>query len=125
MNKECFTNTENGIIATIENATNPSQVVAIKYLPNEQAFVTAGIFQHFGEKEILMPAHLVVIDFELMGTIISVILERLSHAQEMEQAFAYAPKFEVLGTKYTFQEFGDYMKLSIENESRSPFLNSQ
>ena len=36
----------NGIIATIENKDNPSQVVAIKYLPDEKAFVTSGIQTH-------------------------------------------------------------------------------
>src|SRR4030042_1295471 len=67
-----------GIIATIENEDNPSQVIALKYLPGENAFVTSGIRTHFVEKEILIPAHLLVIDFQLMGAIVTAILEKLS-----------------------------------------------
>ena len=116
MNQDALSAMENGVIATIENEDNPSQVIAVKYLPDEQAFVTSGIEKYFGEKEILMPIHLMVIDFQLMGTIISVILENLSHAHENEQAFAYAPRFEVLGTKYSLTKYEKYMKLSVEEE---------
>ncbi|SPD73658.1 conserved hypothetical protein [uncultured Desulfobacterium sp.] len=106
----------NGIIATIENKDNPSQVIAIKYLPDEQAFVTSGIRSNFDEKEILMPAHLVVINFELMGSIVSSILEKISLAQEMETTFEYAPCFEVMDRIYTLRDYGQYMKLYVEDD---------
>jgi len=109
-------NSTNGIIATIENKDNPSQLVAIKYLPDEQSFITSGIQEHFGEKEIIIPAHLVVIDLQLMGTIVSAILEKLSQTQEKETTFAYPPSFEVLDKKYTLTEYGNYMKLSVKEE---------
>ena len=105
-----------GIIATIENKGNPSQSVAIKYLRDENAFVTSGIQAHFGEKEIMIPAHLVVIDLQLMGTIVSSILEKLSQAQEKETTFEYSPSFEVLDKKYSMTEYGEYMKLLLEEE---------
>ncbi len=101
----------NGIIATVENSQNPSQVVAIKYMPDEQAFVTSGIQSLFGEKEILMPAHLMVVDFQLMGTIVAAILEKLSLAQDMEGTFEYAAAFQVMDKKFTLNEYGDYVKL--------------
>ncbi|MBW1851348.1 MAG: hypothetical protein JRJ15_07945 [Deltaproteobacteria bacterium] len=106
----------NGIIATIENKDNPSQVVAIKYLPDEKAFVTSGIQTHFREKEILIPAHLVVIDFQLIGAIVSGILEEISQAQEVESTFEYAPGFEVLDQKYSMTEYGEYMRLFEDEE---------
>ena len=106
----------NGIIATIENRNNPSQIIAIKYLPDEQAFVTSGISTNFYEKEILIPAHLLVVDFELMGTIISVILEEISLAHELETTFEYPPSFEVMDMTYLLTSHGEYMRLSVDEE---------
>ena len=106
-----------GIIATIENEDNPSQVIALKYLPGENAFVTSGIRTHFVEKEILIPAHLIVIDFQLMGAIVTAILEQLSQAQDMETTFQYAHSFEVLDKKYAMTEYGEYMKLVEKDEA--------
>ena len=103
------------IIATIENKDKPGQSIALKYLSDENAFVTSGIQTHFNEKEILIPSHMVVINFDLMGTIVSAILEQLSEAQDMESTFAYESIFEVLGKKYTMTEYGNYMKL-VEKE---------
>ena len=105
-----------GIIATIENKDNPSQTVDIKYLPEENSFVTSGIQAHFGIKEIMIPAHLVVIDLQLMGAIVSTILEKVSQAQEKETSFEYSPTFEVLDRKYSMTEFNEFVKLSVEGE---------
>lgn len=106
----------NGIIATIENKDNPSQIIAIKYLPDEQAFVTSGIRANFDEKEILMPAYLVVVDFQLMGTIVSAILEKISEAQELETTFEYAPNLDVMDRSYTLRDYGEYIKLCMEDD---------
>ncbi len=111
MTDNSHTDSTEGIIATIENKNNPSQSVSIKYLPDENSFVTSGIQVHFGEKEIMIPAHLVVIDLKLMGAIVSTILEKLSQAQEKEATFEYSPSFEVLDKKYRMTEYGEYMKL--------------
>jgi hypothetical protein len=99
------------IIGTIANKANPEQVVTIKYLRHENAFVTAGIQKHMGVKEILVPVHLVAKDFQLIGSIISAILERISQAKETGVAFQYAPRFEVLGKIYSLTEYGEYVKL--------------
>ena len=64
------------IVGSIENQTDPSQRIDIKYVQNENAFVTSGIYTHFAEKEISIPDHLVVMDFQLMGAIVSEILEK-------------------------------------------------
>ena len=101
------------IVATIENQENPSQNIAIKYLREENAFVTSGIKAHFDEKEILVPAHLVIVDLQLIGTIVSAILEKLSQARDRESTFDYVPQFEVLDKTYTLEESGKYMKLSV------------
>ncbi|OQX65349.1 MAG: hypothetical protein B5M55_04195 [Desulfococcus sp. 4484_242] len=105
-----------GIIATIENRDNPSQIIAIKYLPEEQSFVTSGIQLHFGEKELLIPAHLVIVDLELMGAIVSGILEEISRCKEMETTFEYVAGFEVLDRKYTLTEHGPYMKMESQDQ---------
>jgi hypothetical protein len=105
--------TEN-VIGTITNQRSPEQSVKIKYVQTENAFITSGIQAHLGMKEILIPAHLVAIDFQLVGAIISAILERISLAQETETPFAYANRFEVLDKTYTLMEYGDYMKLEWE-----------
>ena len=99
-----YSDSTDGIIATIENKDNPLQTVDIKYLSEENSFVTSGIKAHFGEKEIMIPAHLVVIDLQLMGSIVSTILEKVSQAQEKESSFEYSPTFEVLDKKYTMTE---------------------
>ena len=116
MTDDSYVDSTEEIIATIENKDNPSQSVAIKYLPDESSFITSGIQVHFGEKEIMIPAHLVVIDLQLMGAIVSTILEKLSQAQEKETTFAYSPGFEVLDKKYTMTEYGEYMKLLVDEE---------
>ena len=57
------------IVGSIENQADPSQRVDIKYVQEDNAFVTSGIQTHFAEKEIFIPAYLVVTDFQLMGAI--------------------------------------------------------
>lgn len=84
-------------IASIENKRKPGQVVDIRYVAEEGAFVTAGIEAHFAEKEIMIPSRLVLQDFQLMGTILSALLEKLSEAQDAEAAFSYASHFEAMG----------------------------
>ena len=101
------------IVGSIENQADPSQRVDIKYLQEDNAFVTAGIQTHFAEKEIFIPAYLVVTDFQLMGAIVSEILEKLSLAREGETTFDYAPRFQVLDKVYTLVDAGEYMKLSV------------
>jgi len=99
------------IIATIANSKNPSQVISIKYLRSKSAFCTLGIQSLLGSKEILIPVYLVAKDLQLIGTIISAILERISQAGETGAAFAYERRFEVLGKRYTLTEEDEYMKL--------------
>jgi hypothetical protein len=100
-----------GVIATIENSRNPDQSVDVVYVREENAFVTSGIKACFAEKELLIPAHMVLSDFNLMGAIISAILEKLSKACERESSFHYEPSFEVLDRSYTLKEQGEYMRL--------------
>jgi hypothetical protein len=113
MTSDTNLNDTDGIIATIENRDKPDQAVAIKYLRDQNAFVTSGIRTYFDEKEILIPAHLVAADFQLIGTIVSAILEKLSRAHEMETTFDYEPRFEVLDKVYALTECGEYMELSV------------
>ena len=103
---------ETDIVATIQNEKDPSQSIRIHYLREENAFVTSGIKVHFGEKEILIPAQLMVINFQLMGAIISAILEKLSQACDRDSTFEYIPQFDVLGKTYTLVPHGDYIRLS-------------
>ena len=70
----------NDIIATIGNKEDQTQNIDIRYLSDENAFVTSGIKLHFGEREILIPSQLVLVDFQLIGAIVSAILEKLSQA---------------------------------------------
>jgi hypothetical protein len=107
-------NNSDPIIGTIENKENPEQKVDILYLRHENAFVTSGIRRHLSMKEILVPVHLIAKDFQLIGAIISAIMERMTQARESHVDFRYAPRFEVLGKIYTLTEYGDYMKLESE-----------
>jgi hypothetical protein len=99
------------IIATIANTANPSQVISIKYMRSESAFCTSGIQACLGIKEILIPVYLVAKDLQLIGAIISGILERMSQAAETGMDFVYAERFEVLGKQYTLSVEGEFMKL--------------
>lgn len=99
------------VIGTIENRVDPGQSVDILYWQEQNAFVTSGIAAWFAEREILVPAHLVIGDLELVGAIISTILERLSAASEGEGVFQYTPRMEVLGEIYAMTPYQDYMKL--------------
>lgn len=99
------------IVATIENEKNPTQVIHIQYLREENAFVTSGIRMHFDEREILIPAHLVITDLRLMGAIISTILEKLSEAHDREGSFHYASRLDALDKAYSMEAYGDYIRL--------------
>ncbi len=101
------------IIATIGNKEDPTQNIDIRYLRDENAFVTSGIKLHFDEREILIPSQLVIVDFQLIGAIVSAILEKLSQARDMESTFDYAPRFNVLDKTYSLENCGEYMKLSV------------
>ncbi len=101
------------IVGSIENQADPSQRIDIKYVREDNAFVTLGIQTHFAEKEISIPAHLVVMDFQLMGAIVSEILEMLSQARDRETTFEYAPRLRVLDKIYNLEDAGEYMKLSV------------
>ena len=100
-----------GVVATIKNSQSPGQSIDILYRREENAFVTSGIQRYFAEKEILIPTHLVALDLNLIGTIISAILEELSRASEKDGAFVYAPQFEVMDKTYTLTEEEAYMRL--------------
>ncbi len=100
-------------VATIRNRKHPSQVVEILYLPGESAFITSGIQNLFGLKEVLIPAYLLIRDIELIGNIISCLLDEISCAQERESTFTYRARFTALEQDYTLTEFGNYMKLEL------------
>ena len=100
-----------GVIATIRNNSNSEQSVDVVYVREENAFVTSGIQTLFAEKELLIPAHMVLVNFNLIGTIISAILEKLSVACDSESPFQYASGFQVMDKSYTLQVQGDYMRL--------------
>jgi len=99
------------VIATIKNQDNPYQEVDIIYMAEENGFATSGIMKHFGVREIFIPAHMVVRDVELMGTIVAVILEEISQAHDSEGVFQYSPYLEVMGKEYTMKKSGEYMVL--------------
>ena len=99
------------IIATIKNQDNPAQAVDILYVASENGFATSGIIEHFGVREIFIPAYMVIKDLELIGTIVAVILEEISQAHESEGVFQYSPHLEVMGKDYTMKRSGEYMIL--------------
>ena len=99
------------IIASIENQVDPSQRIDIKYVQGGNTFITDGIYKNFAEKEIAIPGHLVVMDFQLMGAIVSEILEKLSRARDGETTFEYASRLQVLDKVYSLEDEGEYMML--------------
>ena len=105
------TSVQDTVVASIENQSDPSQRVDIKYVQGDNAFVTQGIQAQFAEKEISIPGHLVVMDFQLMGVIVSGILEKLSKAREGETTFEYASRLQVLDKVYSLEDEGEYMAL--------------
>ncbi len=102
------------VIASINNQVNPEQSIDLVYLAEEGGFATSGIRTNFDLREILIPSHLVARDLQLMGTIVSAILERISLACERDSVFEYASRFEVMGREYTFTPHGPYMRLDAE-----------
>jgi hypothetical protein len=98
-------------IATIENSRNPSQAVHLLYLRDENAFVTFGIQEHFAEMELMIPAYIAIRDFQLMGSIVSAILERLSDAKDRNSIFVYEPRFRVMDVTYSLSQYKGFMLL--------------
>ena len=107
-------NRDDQVIGTLTNRWSPGEGIKIIYLRSENAFCTSGIRSFLNMKEILIPVYLVANDFELVGAIISAILERMSVAKETEVPFEYARRFEVMDRAYTLTESGDFMKLEWE-----------
>ena len=99
------------VIASIQNQNDPSQCIDIRYLQKDHIFVTHGIETQFAEKEISIPGHLAVMDFQLIGAIVSEILEKLSLAREGDTAFTYASRLQVMEKVYTLEDEGEYMLL--------------
>lgn len=98
-------------IATFKNHRSTEQEIDVLYLRERNAFVTFGIKRFFGEKEILIPAYLVVSDFQLIGAIISTILEKLSVLCNGDGQFNYASRLEAMGQEFSLIEEDDYMIL--------------
>jgi hypothetical protein len=108
---------EQAVVGTIQNRNNPQQIIAIKYLRPENAFVTSGIRAYFGIREVLIPVFMAVSDFQLMGAIVSAILERISIADDAGLEFSYAQGFSVLDRNYTLKARGEYVELMYDQES--------
>lgn len=104
---------QQNIIASIKNNQNPDQEISIIYLADKNHFVTSGIKEQLGMKDILIPAHLVATNIQLIGTIISAILEKISHAYEMDTTFDYISQFDVLDKTYTLIEEGEFVRLDV------------
>lgn len=111
MSEETVSREMDTLVASIENQADPSQRVDIRYVRGDNVFVTQGIQTQFAEKEISIPGHLVVMDFQLMGVIVSEILEKLSVARDGETTFAYASRLQVLDKVYSLEDGGEYMML--------------
>ena len=111
MSEETVSREMDTIVASIENQADPSQRVDIRYVRGDNVFVTQGIQTQFAEKEISIPGHLVVMDFQLMGVIVSEILEKLSVARAGETTFEYASRLQVLDKVYSLEDGGEYMML--------------
>jgi hypothetical protein len=103
--------TQNNIIATIINTSNSEQNIDILYLKEKNAFLTFGINNFFAEKEILIPAYLGIGDFNLVGAIVSAILEKMSQVSDNDGYFEYPAQLVVLGCNYSLTEDGEYMIL--------------
>jgi len=92
------------IIATIRNSRNEGEKVNIVYLPSFNSFITDGIHAIFGQKEILIPAYMVLKELDLVGEIVSTILEDMSLSQEHGEDFRFTDHFELMGKKYKIEE---------------------
>lgn len=103
------------IFATIENRHRPDQSVSVCFLKEGNVFVTSGIGAHFGKREIMIPAWLMVKDHGLMGAILASILERLSLAHESNVPFVYATEFTVMDQVFTLTEADGWMRLDLKD----------
>ncbi|MFO7786072.1 MAG: hypothetical protein ACQET7_00945 [Thermodesulfobacteriota bacterium] len=114
MSSETSGDVPSQVIGSINNRDNPDQTIDLVYVSEENGFATSGIRTNFDLPEILVPAHLVAQDLQLMGTIVSAILERISRACEKDAVFQYASRFEVMGREYTFTPHGPYMRMDAD-----------
>ncbi|MGD8385521.1 MAG: hypothetical protein PVG49_00165 [Desulfobacteraceae bacterium] len=102
------------VIGTIKNQENPDQSIDLVFLPEENGFATSGIRPHFDLPEILIPAHLVAQDLNLIGAIVSAILERISKACEQDNTFEYPSRFQVMERDYTLEPKGEFVVLGTK-----------
>lgn len=109
-------NWNENVIARIQNRLNKDQCVNLVYLPSMGVFITEGIFQVFGIKEIVIPSYLVIKDLELIGSILSTILEDMARCAERGQNYKMIERFELFGKNYVIDEKPLYFELSEERE---------
>lgn len=100
------------IVATIANQKNPAQVVEIVHRPEKEMFLTRGILDHFGLKEIAVPQGLMLPAIQEMTEVLFYLLERIATADDLKLQFRYDPEFKVGQSRYGLQESEDFMILS-------------
>ena len=107
-------NAPSRVIGTIENHQDPDQSIDLVFLSEQNGFATSGIRSHFDLPEILIPVHLVAQDLNLIGAIVSAILERVSKAREQDTPFEYASRFQVMDREYTLEPKGEFVILGTK-----------
>jgi hypothetical protein len=104
------------VIATIRNQKNSNEAVDIVYLPSFNSFITEGIYAIFGQKEILIPVYMVLKDLDLVGAIVSTILEDMSLSRENGENFRFVEHFELMGKNYKIEEKELWVELMEQRE---------
>ncbi|MFN3533944.1 MAG: hypothetical protein ACK4WB_00970 [Desulfatiglandales bacterium] len=104
-------NWKDKVIARIQNRLKWDQWVDLVYLPSMNAFITDGIWECFNVKEIMIPAYMVVKDLELVGAILSTLLEDMSKSLERGVEYKILEGFELFGKRYLLNERPLYFEL--------------
>ncbi len=107
----------------IQNSKNPTQVVELNWDDEEKMFVTRGLRDLFGAREIKISSGDLLPHLEEYAHVIGSILEAMSTAEDLHLPFGYKSPFRLGGHEYELVEEGEYTVLRppiVQEEKNSP-----
>jgi hypothetical protein len=102
---------EKVVLMSFQNPKKAEQMVELVWDKPNDDFVTRGLKEYFGVKEIRIEASDVLTGLQQYAAVLAFLLERMSKAEDLNLPFGYENVFEYEGRKYTLYEEGDYRVL--------------
>ena len=105
-------NTGHGVaLLKIQNRLKPDQAIDLLWEHQENRFVTSGLTELFGIKEIRIDTQDLLTSIPEYAQVLSFLFETMSTAEDLHLPYGYQNEFEVNGRKYSLYDDKDYRVL--------------